>query len=238
MRVAALYDVHGNLPALEAVLAEVEGEAADLVVVGGDVVWGPMPSETLELLRGLGERVLFIRGNADREVAEGMSGPDFPDNVTAWCAGRLRARELEFLGRLPHRAAVDVGGLGRVLFCHGSPRRDDEPITATTTEARLERILAGVEEDVVVFGHTHGQVDRVALGKRLVNPGSVGLPFGEPAAHWALLGPDVELRRTVYDREAAAARFRGTGVPAPEWFVEQILSPPPADASLRFEPSR
>ena len=234
MRVAALYDVHGNLPALEAVLAEIEDEQPDIVLVGGDVVWGPMPQETLALLRGLGGRVHFIRGNADREVVE--RGTTYAE--TLWCAARLGDEEHAFLAALPETLTLDVEGLGAALFCHASPRSDEEPITVASPEARLAEILAGVEEGVVVFGHTHAQFEREALGKRLVNPGSVGLPLGAPGAYWALLGPGVELRKTGYDVEAAAKRIRATGLPrAEEYFVRNVLEPPPLDAALRFEPS-
>ena len=234
MRVAALYDVHGNLPALEAVLAEVESEDVDVVMVGGDVVWGPMPHETLALLRGLGDRVRFVRGNADREVV----ARDLTYAETPWCAARLDDDELAFLAALPETLTLELEGLGAALFCHASPRSDEEPITASSPDSRLAEILAGVEEGVVVFGHTHAQFEREALGKRLVNPGSVGLPLGEPGAYWALLGPEIELRHTRYDVGAAAERIRATGLPrAEEYFVRNVLEPPPLDAALRFEPS-
>lgn len=234
MRVAALYDVHGNLPALEAVLAEVEREAADLVVVGGDVAWGPFPHETLERLRGLGDRVRFVRGNTEREIV----ARDQAYEETRWCADRLGMEEHAFLATLPETLTLDVDGLGPTLFCHGSPRRDDEPMTVASPEPRLAEILAGVEERVVVFGHTHAQFEREAVGKRLVNPGSVGLPLGERGAYWAVLGPGVELKHTRYDVESAAERIRATGIPrADAYFAQHVLDPPPPEAALRFEPS-
>ncbi len=153
-RVAARYDNHANLPALEAVLAE-SGEA-DLVVVGGDFSHGPMPAETVDRLRALGERVRFIRGNADRiAVGEGR-----------WKAGRLGAERVEFLAGLPETAAVEIDGLGGVLFCHGSPRSDEEIITAVTPPERLERILAGVSEPVVVCGGGRRPGDRLPRRRR------------------------------------------------------------------------
>src|SRR5690349_18203816 len=127
-RVAALYDIHANLPALDAVLAE--ADAADLVVVGGDFAHGPLPAETVDRLRGLGDRVRFIRGNADREVA----GDD------AWQRGPLGPERLEFLAGLPETLTLDVEGLGSVLFCHGSPRSDEEIMTVVTPDDRLGRI--------------------------------------------------------------------------------------------------
>ena len=164
-RVAALYDIHANLPALEAVLAEA-GDA-DLLLVGGDFSRGPMPAETVDRLRGLAERVRFIRGNADR-IAAGEG---------EWEAGRLGAERLEFLAGLPETATVEVDGLGPVLFCHGSPRGDEDIVTAVTPPDRLERILAGVSEPVVVCGHTHHQFELRSRATRIVNAGSVGMPY-------------------------------------------------------------
>jgi putative phosphoesterase len=198
-RVAALYDVHGNLPALEAVLPEVDAAQVDMVVVGGDVASGPMPSETLVALRSLPMPVEFVRGNADRVLdLEGMPEP----NRTArmWVAEQLGDEDLRFLAGLPLDVVLDVDGLGRVRFCHGAPASDVETITRLTPNERLLGLLAGVAEEVVVCGHTHVQFDRTVGGRRVVNAGSVGSPYeAEPGAYWALLGPEVELRRTDYD---------------------------------------
>ena len=129
MRVAALYDVHGNLPALEAVLAEV-GEDWQ-VVVGGDVAAGPWPAEVVERLRACGDRVRWLRGNADRELAavpeQRPGGP--PPEVIEWVRARLSADQLVFVTGLPEQQVVDVEGLGRVLFCHATPRSDDDLLT-------------------------------------------------------------------------------------------------------------
>jgi diadenosine tetraphosphatase ApaH/serine/threonine PP2A family protein phosphatase len=222
MRVAALYDIHANLPALDAVLAEVAD--ADALVVGGDFALGPMPAETVDRLRGLGDRARFISGNAERLVAaEG-----------AWEMGRLGGERLEFLAGLPEKVAIDVDGLGRVLFCHGSPRSDEEIITAVTPEDRLGRILAGVAEPVVVCGHTHHQFDLTADGIRVVNAGSIGMAYeGRPGAFWAMLGPDVEMRRTDYDVDAAAAAIQASGYPGAAELVETLREPPTADEVAR-----
>ena len=239
-RAAALYDAHGNLPALEAVLAEPDVEQADLVVLGGDVVLGPMPRETLERLTVLGDRALFIRGNTDRALSEGApaSVEDFWLERQRWTAEQLDAEQLDLLAGLPLTEAVEIDGLGPTLFCHATPRNDDEVVTRETPTERLSSILAGVRERVVVCGHTHVQFDRVVDGFRLVNAGSVGMPYeGEPGAYWALLGPDVELRRTPYDVDAAAERIRASGLPgAAEFAEEYVLTSYAADeATATFE---
>ena len=189
MKVAALYDIHGNLPALEAVLAEID---ADVILVGGDTVAGPWPSETLERLRSLDADVRFIRGNADREVYEERQGLA-PPEVMEFVRGHLSPEQLEFLRSLPLTVSI-----GPVLFCHATPRNDEEIFTAISPEERWREALAGVDADVVVCGHTHVQFDRRIGDMRLVNAGSVGMPYEhEPGAYWALLdGSDVELRRT------------------------------------------
>ena len=216
MRVAALCDVHGNLHALEAVLAELQGEEADAIVFGGDLAAGPLPAETLERIESLREQALFVRGNADREPGD-------------WVASRLDERQLRFLADLPETQELEVDDLGRTLFCHGSPRSDSEILTAVTTEERLREILAGVGPRVVVCGHTHHQFDRVVDGVRVVNAGSVGMAYeGRPGAYWALLGPDVELRRTEFDFEAAAEAFRTSGFPDGAEHAETLYRNPPS----------
>jgi predicted phosphodiesterase len=238
MRVAALYDVHGNLPALEAVLTEVEASEPDAVVVGGDIAIGPMPRATLERLLALGERAFFLRGNGDREIADPPQGGDLWEERTRWSASQLDRGQLAWLAALPDTQTVDVDGLGPVLFCHGSPRRDDEILTAISPEERVAAAVAGVAEPLVVCGHTHVQFDRQAAGKRLVNAGSVGMPYeAQPGAYWALLGPDLELRRTDYDLEAAAETIRATGFPAAdELAAENVLTVPSAEeATEQFE---
>jgi putative phosphoesterase len=241
MRIAALYDIHGNLPALEEALAEVDEARADLVLVGGDVVTGPFPSETLERLGRLRDRAYFIRGNADRalvEVVDEETGSPPWAERQAWTRAQLTDDQRTLLATLAHTVALDVDGLGEVLFCHGSPRSDEEIITRASSPERLSEILSGVEQRVVVCGHTHVQFDRKIDGVRLVNAGSVGMPYeDEPGAYWALLGPDVELRRTEYDLEGAAAAIRGTDFPGADEFAEEhVLHPAGAEeATEHFE---
>ncbi|MET9293661.1 metallophosphoesterase family protein [Streptomyces sp. NPDC003077] len=206
-RTAVLSDIHGVLPALEAVLAEPEVRAADRIVLTGDIAAGPQPVRVLDLLAGLGERVVWVRGNADRELVEYRRGnvAAVPDAISAWAAGQLRADHLDLLAGLPLSLSLDVRGLGKVLFCHATPRDDEEMVVVDSRPDRWREVFDGVDEEVrtVVCGHTHMPFVRLAHGRLVVNPGSVGMPYGRSGAHWALLGPGVELRTTDYDIEAA-----------------------------------
>jgi putative phosphoesterase len=217
VRVAALYDIHGNLPALEAVLREV---SADLVVVGGDVAPGPDVDGCLERLSALDVPVRWVMGNGDREVLEGAE-------FGAWNAARLTPSHRELMSRFEPAVEVVVDGLGPVLFCHGSPRSDTEMITQITPPQRLRPMLKGVAADVVVCGHTHHQFDVVVDGTRVINAGSVGLPYqGDAAAFWLSLGPGVEFRETAYDARAAVDLWRATEIPDMEDSVVASLVEP------------
>jgi putative phosphoesterase len=217
LRIAALYDIHGNLPALDAVLAEVD---ADVIVVGGDFALGPWPAETIERLRSLDGDVRFVRGNADRELVQGEPGLA-PPELMEFVRAQLSPEHLEFLRSLPLTETI-----GRTLFCHATPRDDEEIFTRDSPDERWAPALAGVDADVVVCGHTHVQFDRLVGDIRLVNAGSIGMPYEErPGAYWALVGDDVELRRTEY----APADIAATGWPG-EW-----PSATPDDATALFE---
>jgi putative phosphoesterase len=226
MRVAAIYDVHGNLPALESVLEDVDREQPDAIVVGGDMVSGPIPSETLERLLAL-DRAHFIRGNADRGVVAIRRGEPEPrlGLNDDWIADQLSDEQIGFLAELPLTLTLDVDGLGPVCFCHATPRDDEEIFTERTPEELVAEMLAGTSEEVVVCGHTHMQVDRRVGRWRVVNAGSVGLPYDEPPGpRWALLGPEVVHRRSELDRERAAAAIRSAGWPR----VDQFLGDTPS----------
>jgi putative phosphoesterase len=186
---ATLYDIHGNLAALEAVLAEIPADA--MIVVGGDICFGgSQPVEVLELLRGLGERVVWVRGNMDRELMPGEPGLA-PAAALEEARAVLSEEQIAFLHGLPPTAQI-----GRVLYCHASPRNDLDVFTEFTPEKRIAFLFEDLDADVVVCGHTHIQFDRVVAGKRVVNSGSVGAPYEiEPGAYWTL---DLEPRRTEY----------------------------------------
>jgi putative phosphoesterase len=232
IRVATLYDIHGNLPALEAVLRDVAAEDVDRVIVGGDIMPGPMPRESLECLLDLRTPVDFIQGNGDRIVAGQMRGAE-PEEVPApfrepirWVASQLTPGDRHRLESWEKTLRLDLPGIGRVLFCHATPRSDVELFTKLTPEDQLLRLFENQDASLVVCGHTHMQFDRKVGKVRVVNAGSVGMPFGEPGAYWLLLGSDVELRRTTYDFQAAAERVRKTSYPQADDFARKILQPP------------
>ncbi|GAA4043621.1 metallophosphoesterase family protein [Streptomyces shaanxiensis] len=210
-RVAVLSDIHGVLPALEAVLAEPEVAAAERIVLTGDITAGPQPAEVLDLLRRQGDRVLWIAGNADRELVEYRRGErdEIPDPIAPYAAGRLTEDQVEFLASLPRTLTLRVRGLGDVLFCHATPRDDEEVVLVDSRPDRWAEVFDGVADSVrtVVCGHTHMPYARLAHGRLVVNPGSVGMPYGRAGAHWCLLGPGVVLRVTPYDVPRAIARL-------------------------------
>ena len=219
MRVAALYDIHGNLSALEAVLAEVEREGVDAIVVGGDIASGPpQPREVVELVRSL-PNAHCIRGNADR-----LRDPEFGDDEgLAWLLEQLDDDQVEWLVTLPFSTMLDG-----TLYVHATPVDDTTMVTDLTTDEKLEGLVSNVEQHRIVAGHTHMQLERRVGETLFVNAGSVGWPYeGRPGAYWAILADGVELRRTDYDRERAAGLIRGSGHPrAEEIASENILEPP------------
>ena len=233
MRVAALYDIHGNLPALEAVLQDIRRTEVDRIVVGGDVLPGPMPRETIACLLDLDIPVQFIQGNGDREVfalrrgTETRAVPEKFREVMRWTAEQLQPADEQLLAGWPETLRIQIGELGEVLFCHATPQNDTEIFTRLTPEDRLLPVFAGVNVPMVVCGHTHMQFDRTIGRIRVLNAGSVGMPFGEPGAYWLLLGPDVQLRHTPYDLAKAAERIRATKYPqAQEFAARNVLEPP------------
>ena len=238
MRVAAIYDIHGNLPALEAVLQEIRRAGVDLMVVGGDVVLGPMPRETLACLLDLEIPVRCIQGNCDREVLARRTGSDpgtLPEPVreaVRWVARQLQPEDERWLASWPATLRVEIRGWGEVLFCHATPRSDAEIFTRLTPADRLLPLFAGLGVPLVVCGHTHMQFERKIGGVRVVNAGSVGMPFGEPGADWLLLGPDVQLRHTPYDLTEAAERIRETSYPQAQDFAANYVLQPPSEGKM------
>jgi predicted phosphodiesterase len=223
------------------VLADVERAQPDLIVFGGDVAWGPLPAATIERLQELGGRARYVMGNTDREMVQAFDAhaaearpagdADLIERWTHWSATQISRAQRDFLAGFEAAVTVEIDGLGRVLFCHGSPRDDTEIITSVTPDERLAPMLADVSENTVVCGHTHHQFDRPLAGRRVINAGSVGLPYeGDAAAFWLLLGPDVRHCRTAYDVPAAVATLSAGGCPElDEMLKESLLDPLPAD---------
>ena len=242
MKIVALYDIHGNLPALSAVLEDLEKVRPDVIVVGGDVISGPMPGQTLARLRRLGDHVLFIRGNADREVVAAFDGqiaslqlPEEVREITRWTAQQLEREQRDFLAALPEQLTLHVEHFGDVLFCHATPRSDEEIFTPRTPQERLRTLFQGIQPRIVVCGHTHMQFDLQAGDVRVLNAGSVGMPYADqPGAYWLLLGPEGSgFQRTSYDLEAAAQAVRTSGYPQAQEFAEEnVLRVPTAEEAI------
>lgn len=239
MRVAAIYDLHGNLPALEAVLADIQREGVDRIVVGGDVVCGPMTTAVMDRLLDLEPPADFISGNAEAAVLTEMAGNEhrvpFPEpirEVLRWEAAQLQ-RFAPVLGGWPMTLRHSLPGLGDVLFCHATPRDLEEIFLESTPEQVLVPIFEPARADVVVCGHTHMQFDRRVGPVRVVNAGSVGMPFAAPGAYWVLLGPGIELRCTSYDLDAAAARVRATTYPQAQEFADKYILDPPSTTVMQ-----
>jgi predicted phosphodiesterase len=242
MRVAAIYDIHANLPALEAVIGEIREVGVDQIVVGGDVLPGPMPRETVEYLMKLDIPARFIYGNGEVAVLEQMAGrepgavPRAFRPIIEWNAEQLSVEHRNELAGWPATIVLEIPGLGEVLFCHATPRNENEIFTRLTAEEKLLPVFEGC--NVVVCGHTHMQFDRMAGKTRVVNAGSVGMPFGAAGAYWLLLGPGVELRRTGYDLGEAAERVRGSGYPQADEFAERSVLRPPSEEEMLHAFSR
>ena len=238
MRIAVIYDVHGNLPALEAVLQEIRTIGVDLIVSGGDVIPGPMPVETLACLLDLDTPVQFIQGNGEVAVLAELAGtgastlPEQAREVVRWTAQQLSPEHERVFASWPKTLRVALPGLGELLFCHATPRNENECFTRLTLEERLLPIFEGLNVVMVVCGHTHMQFDRMVGETRVVNAGSVGMPFGKPGADWLLLGPEVQLRHTTYDLTPAAERIRNTKYPQSQDFVARNMLQPPSEEEM------
>jgi predicted phosphodiesterase len=249
VRVAVLNDVHANLPALEAVLAEVRAARADLIVFGGDVIPGPMVRETLSRVLHLDIPTQFVYGNGELAVLAQIEAPD-PSAVTYWGTtggaplpepykevARWTARQVQpdytsVLASWPKTISLEIPGLGNVLFCHATPHSETDAFTRLTPEDVLLPVFEGLGASLVVCGHTHMQFDRVIGATRVVNSGSVGMPFGRTGADWLLLGPGVELRNTSYDLAAAAERIRATDYPQADSTANSLAQPPSEEQIL------
>lgn len=228
MRLAVLADIHGNLPALEAVLAEVERESPDAIVLNGDVADGPFPAETLDRLTALGDRAIWVRGNGDRWLAEAHDGTyrprgGEPDALMAWAARRLTRQHRDRLAGLPLTATVHHPVLGRIGVCHATARHDNEMLLVDSPLDHARDALAGLDAPTVLLGHSHMPFDRLFDRRRVVNPGSVGMPYGHEGAAWAMIDHAITLRRTPYDVAAAAGRIAESGMPDAHAFAREYV---------------
>ncbi len=238
MRVAAISDIHGNLPALEAVLEDIHHAEANYVVVAGDIVPGPMPREVLERLLSLDIPVRFIQGNGEIDALASMAGkqndrvPEQYREIVRWSAQQLYPKYEKLLAAWPKTFCIETDVLGRVLFCHATPRDENEIFTRLTPEENLLPVFEKLDADLVVCGHTHMQFDRMVGKIRVVNAGSVGMPFGKPAATWLLLETNVQFRETTYDLAIAAERMQNTNFPQAEDFTAHYILRPPSEEMM------
>jgi putative phosphoesterase len=245
MKIAALYDIHGNFPALKAVLDELDQVRPDRIVIGGDMVSGPMPAQTLNCLSNLRDKtnVTFIRGNGDREVVDASKGAQLLHmseegrEATKWVANKLTHQNLDFLSNLDDVASIHVDELGDVLFCHATPKNDHDIFTPLSSKARIKELFAKVEQPIIVCGHTHIQHKLKFEGTRIFNSGSVGMPFAkQPGAYWLLIDSDrIEFKRTMYDFEQAALEIREAHSPDAEDFINtNVVHVPNEEESMIF----
>jgi putative phosphoesterase len=238
MRIAAIYDIHGNLPALEAVLQEIKEGEVDLIVVGGDVVAGPMPVETLSLLQSLATPTHFILGNAESDVLRHLAGKEInglsegANEEARWVAKQLSNEHKLFLLGWTSTFSLNTEKWGELLFCHGTPRNDAEIFTKLTPEERLLSVLGNLTASVVICGHTHMQFDRVAGKVRIINAGSVGMPFGRTGADWLMIDNDVHFKHTTYDIAHAAERIRKSNYYQAEEFVQNNVLQAPSEIKM------
>lgn len=237
MQVATIYDLHGNLPALEAVLEDIRLAKVDLLIVGGDIVPGPMPREMVEMLLNLEIPTQFIQGNGEIDALNVIKEnpiervPELYRDIVIWSAQQIADYE-NVLAGWAKTFSLEIDGIGKILFCHATPRDDNEIFTRLTADERLLPIFENVDADVVVCGHTHLQFDRMIGKVRVVNAGSLGMPFGKTGADWLLLREKIELRHTDYDLEKAAEKILKTNYPQAKSFVEQSLLNPPSEETI------
>lgn len=241
MRIAALYDIHGNAPALEAVLADVAAAQVDAIVVGGDILAGPLPSECLTLLRDSDVPTYWIWGNGESDVLAVLAGEEVQGlgpksaEIAEWVTTQLTSDEKQFLQSWTMTQQFDLNTIGPVLFCHATPQNNVDVFTKLTPDDEAQQILGETMAPIVVCGHTHMQFDRQLGDVRVVNAGSVGMPFGGTGAYWLLIDDALRLQKTTYDLAAAAERIRQSNYPEAAQFAEgNVLQAPSEQDALTF----
>ena len=239
MKVAAIYDIHGNLPALDAVLAEIRDAKVDRIVVGGDVIPGPMPYETLKRLLELDTPVDFIRGNCE-DMVLGLSKDDNSVELAdefremfQHSVNQIPADTLDIIAGWGETLTIEIDGIGKTLFCHGTPQNNNDIFTRLTPDNVLRPIFENLSVSLVVCGHIHMQFDRTIADVRVVNAGSVGMPYGKAGAYWLLLDSEVQFKHTLYNLVEAGNMVRTTNYPQAHDFADSnILKPPDATQAL------
>lgn len=241
MRIAAIYDIHANPIALKTVLAEIENYNVDLIIVGGDVVSGPLPKETLRLIQEVPKPIKYILGNAESEVLRYLQGEKIgglsqrANDEAKWVATQLTAEDVGLIKGWAKDVTIKSNTLGTLFFCHGTPRSDVEIFTKITPDKTLEQIFETVNASVVVCGHTHIPFDRVLKNIRIVNAGSVGMPFVNTGADWLLIDRDIHFKHTDYDLEEAAKQILNSNYPYAESFVSNnVLTTPSESDALQM----
>lgn len=221
MKIAVLSDIHGNIDALKAVIDDVRAKEIDKVVLLGDLAFsGPFPKETLDYIRENLSDSTIIQGNTDEMIVKAFSDANYPHipknktmaNALIYSQKVLSNEDKEFLANLPEQHSEEIDGL-KLLFVHGSPRRNDEGITQKLKYSELEEIFEGVDANIIFCGHTHFPIIHQVGKKTVVNVGSVGRPFGEnPRAVYVMLDLteiaqrkfDLEHRYVKYDHNKVA----------------------------------
>lgn len=233
MKIAAIYDIHANPVALKAILADIEKNDIDLIIVGGDVISGPMPKETLRLLQDVAAPIKYILGNSESEVLRYLNGAEInglserADEEARWVSRQLTLEQQESIASWSLTEKIELDELGTILFCHGTPRSNVEIITRFTPKEKLKKLFKNIDASVVVCGHTHMQFDRKIDNIRIVNAGSVGMPFGKTGADWLLIDSCIYFKHTDYDLEEAAKLIQKSNYPYAESFVmNNVLNSP------------
>ncbi len=240
-RIGLISDIHGNLLALEAVLAELDREELDGLVCLGDVAVGPQPAETLARVHALGCPV--VKGNWDEWFCEGIPPADDETGrklaeVGEWWAGQLSDADIALMRGFSPTVELDLGGGETALCFHGSPSSNMEWIYSVTPDETLSQILGDTREQVLLCGHTHVQMLRRHEQSVIVNPGSVGLPFSDWAPHTIRIAPwaeygilgygegrlRVDLRRTTYDIDALLRLSLESGMPHAQWWADSWVT--------------